>query len=183
MPCWASASGSCDSGMLLRWATSLRALFSASSGTLRPARVARCAWISCRTRRSSTCWRSTFCGGSSSFWARSRSLMAGHLVIELAVEHHPVVHHGGDAIEQSRPWWPARGSARMQVLVPAGKEAAGQGCAGQSRRARIRRIMVFLRSCARPREAARLEVALSAGVAADRLGQEESDADPTLARP
>jgi len=73
MPCCESASGSCDRGMLLRCATSCRALFSASSGTFSPARLARWAWISCSTSRSSTCWRRTFCGGSSSFWARSRS--------------------------------------------------------------------------------------------------------------
>src|SRR5207302_1341397 len=44
-----------------------------SSDTLMPARLARCIWISCSTSRSSTCWRSTFCAGSSSFCWRSRS--------------------------------------------------------------------------------------------------------------
>ena len=100
MPCVASASGSCESVMLLRLATSSSAALSVSSETLMPAWSARCSWISCSTSRSSTCWRSTFCGGSSSFCSRSRSLTASTLRVQIAVEHHAVVDDRDHAIEQ-----------------------------------------------------------------------------------
>ena len=77
-----------------------------------PARLARCICSSCSTRRSSTCLRSTFCGGSSSFCSRRRSHDDDHLLVEFALQHHAFVDGGGDAVEQHTG---ARGLARLGV--------------------------------------------------------------------
>ena len=84
MPCEASASGRSASLMLFCVATSLSALFSVSSETLMPARLARWICSSCSTRRSSTCCRITFCGRQIELLRRMRLGDDDHLLVELA---------------------------------------------------------------------------------------------------
>ena len=80
MPWRSSAIGISSKGMLFRLATSRSASFSISSETWTPSRVARCTWISCSTRRSSTCCRMTSAGGACPPWSRSRSEMSADCV-------------------------------------------------------------------------------------------------------
>ena len=94
------ASGSCDRGMPLRCATSVRAVFRVSSGTFNPAFVGALGLDLLQHQALQHLLAQHVLGRQLELLLPQALAHDGDLVIELTVQHHAVVHHGGDAVQQ-----------------------------------------------------------------------------------
>ena len=121
------APASARTGCCCACATSRSASFSISSGTCTPSRPARWTWISCRIRRSSTCWRMTSAGGSCEPWPRSRSAISAICVVELALQHDALVDDRDHAVERDA----ARGHVARLGAGGAGRQQQRAQQSGQ----------------------------------------------------
>ena len=87
-------------GNLVALAISCRAPFNCSSEMVRPTCLARCAWISCRISRSSTCCLQHALRGQLDLLFLQPLGHRVHLRVQLALQHQAVVDDGRNAVEQ-----------------------------------------------------------------------------------